>query len=253
LNSLSRFRTAVFATLSIAGALSLSACAGATRASADAAGSATTTNALPLELHWFRNSAEYRATALEIYRSATARVTAAADTLTPGTWAVVLDVDETTLDNSEYQRRLARTHGVFADSTWYAWIRERAAPAIPGAVEYTRTVHALGGRVVLVSNRDDVVCDATRDNALAVGIPADLVLCRVNHVSDKVPRFEAVENGTAGMPPARIIQWVGDNILDFPGMTQSARSDPAAFEPFGRRYFMLPNPLYGSWQSNPEQ
>jgi acid phosphatase len=167
-----------------------------------------------------------------------------------GSWAVVLDVDETTLDNSEHQRRLAMTGTVQNDSAWYAWIRERAAPPVPGAVEFTNSVRRLGGRVALVSNRDEPLCDATRDNVRTAGIAADVVLCRVNKVSDKMPRFKAVEDGAAGQP-VRILAWVGDNIMDFPGLTQAARTEPGALDAFGTRYFMLPNPLYGSWQSNP--
>jgi predicted secreted acid phosphatase len=45
-----------------------------------------------------------------------------------------------------------------------------------------------------------------------------------------------------------VVAWVGDNILDFPGMTQAARGDPRALAEFGKRYFILPNPMYGSWQ-----
>ncbi len=47
--------------------------------------------------------------------------------------------------------------------------------------------------------------------------------------------------------------WLGDNIHDFPGMTQAVRSaGAAAFDAFGDRYFILPNPLYGSWVENPD-
>ncbi len=219
--------------------------------SVNTAATAPSVGALPRELHWFRNSAEYRAVTLGTFRAAEARITEVARTLEPGTWAVVLDVDETTLDNSEHQRRVAVSGVVRNDSIWYSWVRERAAPAIPGAVEFTNAVRRLGGRVALVSNRDDVVCDATRENVRAVGIAADVVLCRVNRVSDKTPRFNAIEAGTAGIGAARIVMWLGDNIMDFPRLTQASRTDPSAYDPFGTRYFMLPNPLYGSWESNP--
>ena len=61
---------------------------------------------------------------------------------------------------------------------------------------------------------------------------------------------DVVQAGTAaeGIPALTVVEWLGDNILDFPGMTQDARNDPAAFSEFGKRYFILPNPMYGSWQ-----
>jgi predicted secreted acid phosphatase len=54
------------------------------------------------------------------------------------------------------------------------------------------------------------------------------------------------------MPKLTVVAWVGDNIQDFPRLTQASRNDPAAFADFGRRYFVLPNPMYGSWERNTE-
>jgi predicted secreted acid phosphatase len=61
-----------------------------------------------------------------------------------------------------------------------------------------------------------------------------------------------VRNGNAveGLPPLTVLAWIGDNIHDFPELTQAIRDDPAAFTAFGRRFFVLPNPLYGSWERN---
>jgi predicted secreted acid phosphatase len=86
-----------------------------------------------------------------------------------------------------------------------------------------------------------------------VGLAADVVLCRANRVSDKNPRFDAIQRGTpeTGGAPLRVLLWVGDNILDFPALTQAARTQANGLDLFGDRYFMLPNPLYGSWESNP--
>ena len=115
-------------------------------------------------------------------------------------------------------------------------------------------MHALGGRVAIVTNRADSLCAATRLNLQTAGIETDLVLCQTPGPSDKNPRFQRVQNGSAvaGVPPLTVVAWVGDNILDFPGMTQASRNDPHAFDPFGRKYFVLPNPMYGSWQTNRE-
>ncbi len=172
--------------------------------------------------------------------------------LPAGSWGVILDADETVLDNSEYQRRRAVIDSGYTDASWNAWVNERAAPAVPGAPELTRRVHALGGRIVIVTNRAMAVCDATRANFERVGIATDLVLCQPPGEADKNPRFQRVERGTAapGVGPLTIVAWFGDNILDFPGMTQAARNDSGALAEFGNRYFILPNPMYGSWTQN---
>lgn len=169
-----------------------------------------------------------------------------------GTWAVILDADETILDNSEYERRLFVADTEYSDRTWAIWVNERAAPAIPGSVEFTRRVHELGGRVAIVTNRAQMFCDATRANIRSIGIDADVVLCQPPGESDKNPRFERIEQGNAasGVPALTVVAWVGDNIMDFPHLTQAVRAEPGGVADFGKRYFILPNPMYGSWQQN---
>jgi 5'-nucleotidase (lipoprotein e(P4) family) len=205
--------------------------------------------ALPNDIRWFRGSAEYRALARQAYRVAEDRMPELSRGLASGTWGVILDADETVLDNSEYQRRRFVLDSGYTDASWTAWVNERAAPAVPGAPELTRRVHALGGRVVIVTNRMVAVCDATRANLRSDGIDADLVVCQPPGESDKNPRFKRVQDGTAapGVGPLTIVAWFGDNILDFPGLSQAVRNDSRALADFGYRYFILPNPMYGSW------
>jgi 5'-nucleotidase (lipoprotein e(P4) family) len=205
---------------------------------------------IPNEIRWFRTSAEYRALARQTYQLAADRLPELTRGAAPQSWAVILDADETVLDNSEYQRRRALDDSAYTEASWSAWVNEQTASAIPGAAEFTQRVHALGGRVVIVTNRAMVLCDATRANLKAIRVEADLVLCQPPGESNKNPRFERVQTGTAatGFAAATVVEWIGDNILDFPGMSQDLRGDPAAFSEFGKRYFILPNPMYGSWQ-----
>lgn len=206
--------------------------------------------------HWFRNSAEYRAIALQTYRLAGERLRELAAGRAEGSWAVILDADETVLDNSEYQKRLAAADARFDIRTWNDWVHEEAATPVPGAADFIRTARQLGGRVALVTNRDEEVCEATRRNLADLAIDVDVVLCRPPSSSDKNPRFAAVANGTAapGLPPLTILMWIGDSIQDFPALTQDLRdAAPAAYDAFGRTYIILPNPMYGSWERNPRR
>jgi 5'-nucleotidase (lipoprotein e(P4) family) len=233
-------------------ALALAGCATAPQAPVPAPVPAP--GALPAALHWYRASAEQRALFLQSYHWADERIREASRGVA-GAWAVILDADETILDNSTYQLRQNRQGKGYEAATWEAWARERAAPALPGAAEFTGLVHSLGGRVVVVTNREAPVCDDTRANLAGVGVVADAVLCR-GDTGDKNPRFRAVEEGTAapGLPPLRVLMWVGDNIQDFPGQSQALRGGPASgFDRFGSTFIVLPNPLYGSWERNPPQ
>jgi 5'-nucleotidase (lipoprotein e(P4) family) len=215
-----------------------------------AAPAAAPARVLSNDIRWFRASAEYRALTRQAYQVATDRLPELTLGLGPQSWAVILDADETTLDNSEYQRRRFLVDSGYTAASWANWVNERAAPAVPGAPEFTRRVHAIGGRVVIVTNRAESLCDATRANLRSVGVEADAVICQTGTETDKNPRFERVQSGAAvpGASPLTVVAWVGDNILDFPGMTQAARADPRALAEFGKRYFILPNPMYGSWQ-----
>jgi 5'-nucleotidase (lipoprotein e(P4) family) len=212
---------------------------------------------LPGAIHWFRSSAEYRAATTQTYRLAAQRLEGVARDLQPGTWAVSLDADETILDNSQYQKELAEKGARFERAAWNAWVRREAAPAIPGAAGFLETVRELGGKIAIVTNRDEEVCDATRSNLRKVGLIYDAVLCQPQGASsEKEPRWERVTKGSASpdLPPLQLVLWLGDNIQDFPDLDQSLRTKPdEAFADFGVRYFVIPNPMYGSWERNPEE
>ena len=213
---------------------------------------------LPDSLHWFRNSAERRALSLQAYRLATERIEAAARSREAGAaWAVVLDVDETVLDNSGYEVELLAHGATHTEELWSQWVARQSCPAIPGAAAFIARVRALGGRVALVSNRSEAECADTGRNLEAVGIAYDAILCKPADTDDKGPRFARVSSGAAFADdgkPVDVVLWVGDNIKDFPGMSQAVRGAPEdAFAPFGYRFIVLPNPMYGSWESNPRE
>ncbi len=204
----------------------------------------------PPAIAWVRASAEHDAAFLQAYRTAETRLRELSADVDPGTWAVVLDADETVLDNSSYEAGLARTGASFDTASWNGWVRDAAAPALPGAADFIRFARELGGRVVIVTNRDEALCPPTEENFRKLEIVVDRVLCKPSSTSDKNPRFQSVEKGTAGggLPALNVLMFVGDNIQDFPALTQAARANVERLEPFGRAWIVLPNPMYGSWQ-----
>ena len=212
-------------------------------------------DSIPLSVRWFRASAERRAVYLQSYRTAATVIERRSAGLPPGGWAVILDADETVIDNSPYEQELAERHAGYSEASWAEWVLREAAAPLPGAVAFTTRVHALGGKVVIVTNRDDRYCDPTRANLRKAGIVADEVLCKTDPKSgSKDPRFEAVAAGTAPstLPALKVLMWVGDNIQDFPRLTQAIRTaGEGAFADFGEAYIALPNPMYGSWERNP--
>lgn len=131
--------------------------------------------------------------------------------------AVILDVDETVLDNSPYEARLILRGAAFSTDTWHQWCEEARAPAIPGALEFTRYAAGKGVTVFYVTNRRHEVEEATRKNLETLGFPLDpkrdTLLTRGERpewdTSDKTPRRKEVASGY------RVLLLVGDNMGDF--------------------------------------
>jgi 5'-nucleotidase (lipoprotein e(P4) family) len=206
-----------------------------------------------MAVRWVRESAEHRALFLQIYRAATAHVEREAASRAAGAWAVVLDADETVIDNSLYELERVEKGIPFGSESWREWTARRAATPLPGAAAFLARVRELGGRIAIVTNRSAAECPDTEAVFRAHALAYDVMLCKPEKgPSDKNPRFEAVARGTtpAGLPPLEIVAFLGDNIRDFPGLDQSIRGGGEdAFAPFGARFFVLPNPMYGSWES----
>jgi acid phosphatase len=216
---------------------------------------------------WMQTALEYEATAIQAYRLAQLQLDAAlanpawtaaieqtgdASKLPP---AVIVDVDETVLDNSYYQARMVRDNTAFSAVTWDPWVLEARATAIPGAREFAQHAEQKGVTVFYVTNRTANLEDATRRNLLAEKFPlsgkVDTVLTRGER-----PEWSASAKGPRRAHVARdfrILLLVGDDLGDFvvdaSGTPQerSARTEPYA-DWWGRRWIMLPNPTYGSWE-----
>ncbi len=205
------------------------------------------------DIRWTQRSAEYEALAHQAYQVASRRLDDLVDGGLDGDFAVVLDADETVLSNAQYQAERAALGVGFSTASWSAWVERRQASAMPGAAAFLDHVHAAGGTVIIVTNRKAVgECQPTEENLRAVGLDHDAILCKTD-TSDKNPRFQAIEAGTArpDLPALPIVLYVGDNILDFPQLTQDIRHEgDDAFAGFGDSFIAIPNPMYGSWEKN---
>lgn len=236
----------------VAVAVLLSGCASAPARQVEPVVAPQTPAALPNDLKWARDSAEYHAAVLQTYRVATRRVEREAAGRARGSWAVSLDADETVISNLQYQIERGALGMGFTSESWNAWVRRREATPLPGASAFLARVRVLGGRIAIVTNRLESECADTAAVFEAHALVFDVMLCRPDGgPSDKNPRFAAVASGQAfGVTaPLEVVAFLGDNILDFPGMSQAARqAGEEAFAEFGVRFFLVPNPMYGSWQ-----
>ena len=164
--------------------------------------------------------------------------------------AIVVDVDETVLDNSPYQAKIILT-GQGYPTGWQQWVERAQAQALPGAVEFLQYAHTQGVRVFYITNRKDrgQARTATIKNLQDLGFPVaeERVILR-NESSSKSFRRNRV------MESHRIVLLMGDNLGDFAGVFDTSsqadrnRAVEQMKEKFGRQFIVLPNPMYGDWE-----
>lgn len=214
-----------------------------------------------------QTAAEYRALTRQVYDQAIAQLdvlladstqTAALEQQAPFDQkppAVIVDIDETILDNAPFEARLVQSGKPFHQDDWSRWVFEAAAPPIPGAHEFVRACAARGIRVFYLSNRKDSEAEATRRNLWRLEFPYSDSLSnflfrpdqRDDPMSTKGARRAAVAE------EFRVLMLVGDNLGDFTEafrgtLIQRAETVDVHRERFGRTWFMLPNAMYGSWE-----
>jgi acid phosphatase len=218
---------------------------------------------------WMQRSVEYKANTLAIYALAKIQLDAA---LADKTWtaateqtgdfqdsppAVILDGDETVIDNSAYEAGLITSATDFNPKTWTMWVNSAEAKAVPGAVEFTKYADSKGVKVFYVTNRTKEEEEGTRKNMEALGFPmggnVDTLL------TNKEQEDWTSAKGTRRAFVAkdyRILLLIGDNFGDFSDAYRASEADrQKAFEEasahWGHDWLMLPNPSYGSFESAP--
>ncbi len=213
---------------------------------------------------WIQVAGEYRASAVQAWRGAATALdkaladpqwTAALeqqpgyDALPP---AIIVDADETVIDNSNFEAQLVVNDTTFEPSMWDAWVQQGTAGAVPGALEFLNDAAARGVKIFYVTNRDHSGEAATLRNLESLGFPVatdeDVLLMRGENgwTSDKSPRRARVAERF------RIVIMAGDDMNDFVSGTRVGTQERLnivdRYEDYwGERWIVLPNPMYGSW------
>lgn len=219
-------------------------------------------------LLWMQTSAEYHVLATSAYQQARAAIDAGLaqpnwtaaieqkenfETLPP---AIILDIDETVLDNLPYQAQLIKTHTEFNPTSWNQWTQQASAQPVPGASEFLLYAASKGVSVFYVTNRDTTQEADTRKNLAKVNLPLrsdiDVVLTKNEkgwNTSDKSARRTYVAE------KFRIIALVGDDFGDFDAAAyetaeKRVETATARVNYWGTKWFLIPNPVYGSWEGS---
>lgn len=164
--------------------------------------------------------------------------------------AVIVDVDETVLDNSPYELENLLLGRTYTPDTWKAWTARAVAKPVPGALEFLNYAVSRGCSVYYITNRDADETDVTVANLANHGFPmsdADHVLT-MSGTSDKTERRASVQRGH------RVVLMVGDQLTDYDQVLKDRSNEqglPAMRNMAAElaHYFILvPNSTYGYWR-----
>ncbi|WP_225589696.1 5'-nucleotidase, lipoprotein e(P4) family [Pseudoxanthomonas sp. PXM01] len=220
---------------------------------------------------WVQTSVEYRAITTQTFRAAADHLDVALkeknwDALVPSERgnaatglkpAVVMDVDETVLDNSPYQARLIRDGKEYDEISWDQWVAEKKAKPLPGVVDFARAAAEKGVTILYISNRAVHLKEATLANLREAGLPVadDSVFLGLGTVLEGCEQNGSEKNCRRRLAGQqyRVLMQFGDQIGDFVQVEANTRdARQALFDEyddwFGERWWMLPNPTYGSWE-----
>lgn len=197
---------------------------------------------LPNEVRWVTQSIEYSSVCEQIYNSASSVLQNQFEGLDRP--IIVMDLDETVLNNVQYQVELFEKSETYNPTSWNAWVNKELATAVPGAKSFILNFkEKYEGRIVFISNRDASTIKATRNNLDNLGLlfEDDVFLLRKDKRDTKIVRRNEVLEGIGRMQsygPNSVIAYFGDQIGDFPNDTTFV---------FSLNKFMFPNPMYGKW------
>ena len=219
---------------------------------------------------WTHRSVEFKATALTAFALAQVRLdqaladpnwtaapkeqTGAYQSLPP---AVILDLDETALDNSSYQAWMTLKDTTFDPKTWNAYVNTVTSLAVPGAVEFATYADGKGVKVFYISNRTAEEEAATRKNLEKLGFPLATSIDTVLMTREQPDWGSAKGTRRAHVAKSyRILLNLGDNFGDFVDEYRGSEAERLRIfeehkQRWGREWIMIANPTYGSFESAP--
>ena len=221
-----------------------------------------------LAVLYAQTSTEYVANSMQTYANATSAIDRA---LADSSWtaaqeqtgkfsekspAIIIDVDETVLDNIAFQARSILT-GISYPTGWIEWGLEESAEPVPGVSNFLKHAQNKGVKIFYVTNRVVELQEATKNNLKLLGLPfdedRDVLLMRGENGwgSSKVSRRALVAKDY------RVILLVGDQLGDFISLEESTLDSQSRrklaekySDMWGTKWFMLTNPMYGRWESS---
>jgi len=199
---------------------------------------------------WFATSAENYYLFKQTYHYATEalklRMQSFKGPLSP---CIIIDLDETVLDNSPYQLELIRKGETFTEKSWEDWVMRAEAKLTPGAAEFLAFCETNGIQVFYISNRDAKQLEATLNNMMKYNLP----FVSPNYVLLKQDDSNKTERRNAVILNATPLLYLGDNLLDYTErfvLRTDKHGKPTVdmfLQEMLQNFVLFPNPMYGQW------
>ena len=201
------------------------------------------TKDLPNDIRWVVNSKEYKSLCHQTFNTASIMLDEYLKNNKNNNLAIVMDLDETVLDNSQYQVEINNKNETFNMDSWSAWVLREEAKLVPGVKKFIKKVRKNNIQLIFISNRMHARLKATKGNMKKLGIFSkdDIFLLRKDKKDKKDVRRNEIYLSKGRMKKYEkfnVVQYFGDAMGDFPILDNSE---------FGKSQFVLPNPMYGKW------
>jgi len=204
---------------------------------------------IPNDVRWVKESKEYRALCHQVYANAIDKLknnlisNKYSLNIVNNDYAVVMDLDETVLDNSDYQVELYNKKENYNPDSWDTWVLKEEAELVPGSYDYISFLRSNDIQIIFISNRMHKRLEETKNNMKKLGIysEGDIYLLRIDRADKKTIRRAEIFDSSGrmkGYNQFKIIQYLGDAIGDF---------EVESLDRFGLDQFVFPNPMYGKW------
>lgn len=198
---------------------------------------------------WYQTSAECKALYLQGYNIARRNLDQDLAQASAQPRAIILDIDETVLDNSPYQAYNALHDEQFPDH-WNDWVNAAKAKPVPGAKDFLNYANQNGVQIYYVSDRSTGQLKATKKNLANQGLPQatdDHILLKGKNDKSKETRRQAIEKNN------NVIMFFGDSLTDMndpksPSVKDRYQDVMENANQFGNKYIILPCPMYGGWE-----
>lgn len=202
---------------------------------------------------WQQHSGEYKALAYQAFNLAKMKLDSIINSgnVYSKPLAIVTDIDETILDNSPYSGKQIEMEEDYFPERWTDWVNQKKAKGIPGAVNFFNYAKNKGVEVFYISNRNQEQEEATLENLKLENFP----FANSSHILLEKSTSKKGDRRKSVAATHEIVLLLGDNLTDFSSIFENRstedrnRSVDSLRNAFGNRYIILPNAIYGDWET----